>query len=143
MTKQTILEDITSRVIKIISETKSEDKVKEAVGITSYDLNVFIEENGRAVSRNIGIYVVDEGEESEKAYYRDVLNGGFFSKLAKEYARSLVPSEFIRVSSLVTHEDNEYADGIGFRLSSDDKIDRVKIIIYTYPNGEMIHKEVI
>ena len=71
MTKQELLTDLESKDFVdgiVVDATKTEDKPD---GSKTYIVNIREVVGNSAIYRNISFYVVDEGEETERAFYQE------------------------------------------------------------------------
>ena len=77
MNKEQIVSQIADKAVKVIQTYKIPDEKAEEVGIKKYIANAMFVKDGVANIKNIPFYVVDEGEETELAYWENAIPSEF------------------------------------------------------------------
>jgi hypothetical protein len=138
MNKAELLQDIESRVIRVIKVEEQEDPVKNEAGIKSYIANVLNLDQGRVQGQNIGFYVVDEGEPTERAYFRD--NAGSRVALEAETVAFIQTLPYVRVQVQEVDSSNEFVIARAFEETAEG-IQELRIMLYKDADGTPQHKK--
>lgn len=144
MNKTELLADITAKGLRVIQVVQQSDPVKEAAGVNSYIANVLSQSGDTVTAKNIGFYVVDEGQAGEVAYYRDALKPkNTVWDVAQTYLDSLIPGTYLRGTLREVNEQNNSGiadvykvDGTGTAVS------KIEIFIYKNSGQPVSHYEI-
>lgn len=140
MTKAELLQDLSSRVVRLIEVVEEIDTKKNAVGIKQYMANVLNLERGAARGQNIGFYVVDEGTETEAAFYRD--SAGSRTALEAEAVAYLATLPYVKVHVEDVDTTNEFIIVKAIADNGDGTVSEKKVMVYK--DGDTpTHKEVV
>lgn len=140
MNKKQFLKDLEARTIRVIKVEKQEDPVKEEQGVISYVANALVKDGDRAVARNIGFYVVDEGKKDEEAFYRDKAPESFNDlKEEKAFLKSL-PYKRLRLTEQFLEEG--YSLFRAFK-EVDGSLKEVQVMVCKDDDGARSYKEII
>ena len=139
--KQALLDDLATRVLRVIEVTKQDDAVSEAAGVSPYTANVLNMESGNVSKSNILFYVLDEGTEQESAYYANSAAGSKIS-LETEAVAYLRTLPYTKVQVQEVDSRNEFIIVRAFRPSKLDasKAEEVRVMIYK-DGDNPAHKE--
>lgn len=143
MTKQELITDIKSKVLKVILIVEEADTAKNAAGVRMYLANVLEQKGETCVGANKGFYVVDEGLPTERAYYREqVSRKNVVLDAAIAYADSLVPATFIKtfVQSSTVNEEKLFAEAIAYKDNGDGTCTKSLILIFKNGASPIAHK---
>lgn len=142
MTKQELLADIDTRVIRTVSITQEPDATKEAAGITTYVANVLNLNKGKAVGQNIGFYVIDEGQPTEQAFYKDDV--GAKVALEAETVAFIATLPFVKVKVTEINADEEFVIAEAYEEdTSTGTISKKNIILYKDSAGTPTYKQLV
>lgn len=110
MTKAELLADIAAKSLKVVAVAEEVDAVKNAAGVRQYMANVMEQRADSVQGRNIGFYVINEGEAGEAAYYRDVVTPKNAARtLVEAYLETKRPATFLWYQILDVNEDQRVA----------------------------------
>lgn len=139
MNKAQLLADLDSKVLRVVGVTQQEDPAKAAAGITVYVANVLqITQAGQAQGRNVGFYVLDEGDPGEAAFYKDSIGTS-----AADYAAAVT---YLDAQAFERYKVREQQPQNGFALADvwiDDGAGGVlerRILLYRDAEGSPTHK---
>lgn len=145
MTKQELLDEITSKALKVVNTFEEPDDTKNAAGVKMYITHV-MEQNGTQVKgRNIGWYTIDEGTAQEAAFYRDTVNT---KNVARDAVITYLTSKvtdgtFVRFSLKSVDEDDRSARATAVKSNGDGTASEVNLFVYKNGNDPIQHLELI
>lgn len=137
--KEQLLADLETRVLRVVAVNKQDDPVKETVNINTYLANVLNIEQGSVQGQNVVFYVLDEGTASEQAYYQN--RPGSRKELEVEAVAFLKTLPYVRVSVEQVDSNNEFVIVRAFKENADETLSEVKVMIYKDGDTPM-HKEI-
>jgi len=139
--KADLIQEITSRSLRIIETVPEQDAAQQAVNINRYRVNALVVENNRARARDTFFYVLDEGTGNEAAYYRRKASDEAVKAAVRTYADSLIPGTFARIKVTEVNEDDGFALADAYELSGQQVT--LKKIIIARVNQNMVHREIV
>ena len=143
MTKAELLTDIEAKSLKVVAVTEEPDAVKNSAGIKQYIANVLEQDGEKVAGRNIGFYVVDEGEPTETAYVRDIVRPKNQARDAVQtYLNGLVPATYIRVSLSSVDEEQKSARATALKDNGDGTCKEVQLFVFKNGTNPIEHREI-
>ena len=142
MNKVDLIADLNSKGLRVIAVTQQSDPVKEAAGVNSYIANVMEQRGDTVTARNVGFYVMDEGEAGEVAYYRDQLSQKNVAYDAMvSYIDGLTPATYIRGEVQNVNEDGKYGFAKVYKDNGDGTAKEVQLIVFKNGANPIEHRE--
>lgn len=142
MNKAEMLADLAAKGLRVINVEQIADSVKEAAGVTSYIANVMEQRGDTITGRNIGFYVLDEGDPGEAAFYRDLPQPKNVARDAVlTYLGGLVPGTYVRTKLESLDEDDRYGFAQAWKDNGDGTATAVRLIVWKDGSNPITHRE--
>lgn len=142
MDKAELLADLAAKGLRVINVEQIADGVKEAAGVTSYIANVMEQRGDTIAGRNIGFYVLDEGDPAEEAFYRDLPQQKNVARDAMlTYLSGLVPSTYVRTKLESLNEDDRYGFAQAWKDNGDGTATEMRLLVWKDGANPIAHRE--
>lgn len=131
MNKAELLTKLEDNAVKVVKVNEEVDPVKNEAGVKSYTANIMEETDAGAVVRNVGFYVIDEGEPAERAFLRDAVKTkrDFVDKFTN-YLNGLTPDTYLRFKLGTVDEDDRSGYATAVKKNQDGTGTEVKLFLY-------------
>lgn len=142
MDKAELLADLAAKGLRVVNIEQVADAVKEAAGVTSYIANVMEQRGDTITGRNIGFYVLDEGEPAEAAFYRDLPQQKNVARdVMLTYLGGLVPGTYVRTKLESLDEGDRYGFAQAWKDNGDGSATAVRLIVWKDSDNPIAHRE--
>lgn len=142
MNKVELLADLSAKGLRVVNVEQVSDSVKEAAGVNTYNANVMEQRGDTITGRNIGFYVLDEGQPAEAAFYRDLPQPKNVARNAMlAYLGGLVPGTYVRTKLQSLDEDDRYGFAQAWKDNGNGTATEVRLIVWKDGSNPITHRE--
>lgn len=141
MNKAELLADLGAKVVRVLKTSEKADQVKNDAGVRVYQTEVLELNKAVVTGRTITWYTIDEGSESEQAYYQ--------TSVAIPTGDYMQAAAYLSTLGAVKFKASEIDADLGYVIADvwndngDGTITKKQVMVYRDGEGMPTHKDIV